>query len=203
MADPRIDDVLSFWFGAAGDSPEARMKRWFMPDPAFDAAIRTRFGDLIEEAAAGRLTGWPATARGALALVIVLDQFPRNVFRGTSGAFAHDWKALQVARTAIADGHDRELGFLERMFLLLPFEHAEDRETQVESVAAYEALHAEAVAAGAPPGELATLAGAVDYAHRHKVIIDRFGRYPHRNALLERTSTGEEVEFLQQPGSSF
>jgi uncharacterized protein (DUF924 family) len=203
MADARIDDVIRFWFGAAGDSPDARMQRWFRPDPAFDAEIRTRFGALVDEAAAGKLTGWPATARGALALVLVLDQFPRNIFRGTARAFAHDPQALEAARSAIAEGHDRELGFLERMFLLLPFEHSEDRATQEESVAAYAALHAEAVAAGAPAGELQTLAGALDYAHRHKAIIDRFGRYPHRNAILERTSTGEEVDFLQQPGSSF
>lgn len=201
--DPRIDDVLSFWFGAADDTPEARQKRWFMPDPAFDAEIRTRYGDLIDDAAAGKLTGWPATARGALALVILLDQFPRNVSRGTARAFAHDAQALGVARAAIAGGLDRQLGFIERMMMRLPFEHAEDRETQRESVAAFEALHAEAVAASASQGEIASLAGAVDYAHRHKAIIDRFGRYPHRNAILERTSTGEEVEFLQQPGSRF
>jgi uncharacterized protein (DUF924 family) len=203
MPDPRIDDVISFWFGAAGDSPQARMKRWFMPDPAFDAEIGTRFGDLVEEAAAGKLTGWQTTARGALALVLVLDQFPRNLFRGTARAFAYDARALDASRAALAEGHDRELGFLERMFLLLPFEHAEDRVTQRESVDHYEALQAEAIAAGAPAGDLQTLAGAVDYAHRHKVIIDRFGRYPHRNAILERTSTGEELDFLQQPGSSF
>ncbi|HUQ03936.1 MAG TPA: DUF924 family protein [Kofleriaceae bacterium] len=203
MGDPRIDDVISFWFGAAGDSPETRMQRWFRPDPAFDASIRTRFGALLDEAAAGKLTGWPATPRGALALILVLDQFPRNVFRGTAGAFAYDARALDAARGALAEGHDRELGYLERMFLLLPFEHAEDRETQRESVAHYEALHAEAKAAAAPAGEIATLAAALDYAHRHKAIIDRFGRYPHRNALLERTSTGEEVDFLQEPGSSF
>jgi len=203
MADPRIEDVINFWFGGADAAPQIRMQRWFRPDPAFDAEIRTRFGGLVDEAAAGKLTGWPATARGALAFVLVLDQFPRNIFRGTARAFAHDAKALEAARAAVADGLDRQLGFMERMFLLLPYEHAEDRETQLESVAAYTALHAEAVAAGAPEADIASLAAALDYAHKHKVIIDRFGRYPHRNAILERTSTGEEVDFLQQPGSSF
>jgi uncharacterized protein (DUF924 family) len=201
--DPRIEDVLGVWFGDPGESAEARGKRWFMPDPAFDDALRRRFGDLLAEAARGKLDAWKATPRGALALVILLDQMSRNIFRGTPRAFAQDQRALAVARAMIATGQDRALSFIERTFVLLPFEHEEDREVQREAVAAFEALHAEAVAAGAPADELGALATGVDFARRHAVIIERFGRFPHRNAILERTSTGEEVEFLQQPGSRF
>lgn len=201
--DARIDDVLSVWFGAADDPPAARQQRWFMPDPAFDAELRGRFGDLVEAAARGELDAWQATARGALALVIVLDQFPRNIFRGTARAFAQDERALGVARAAVAAGRDRELAYLERVFLYLPYEHAEDRATQRESLRLYQALRDGAVAAGAPEDIVKWLDVTLDYARRHAVIIERFGRYPHRNAILGRTSTGEELEFLQEPGSSF
>jgi uncharacterized protein (DUF924 family) len=201
--DDRIEEVLSAWFGDPGESREDRGKRWFMADPAYDAALRERFGDLVEAAARGELDAWQATPRGALALVILLDQLSRNIYRGTARAFAQDARALAVTRAAIAAGHDKALDWTERSMLLMPFQHAEDREIQRESVAAFEALHAEAVAAGAPEADVKSLANGADFARRHAVIIDRFGRYPHRNAVLERTSTGEEVEFLQQPGSRF
>lgn len=201
--DAGIEDVLATWFGAPDETPETRGKRWFVPDPAFDAELRRRFGDLLESAARDELSAWRSTPRGSLALVILLDQLSRNIFRGTARAFAQDDQALAIARAAIAAGQDRALTFTERTFLILPFEHTEDRETQRESVAAFQALHAEAIAAGAPKAELDMLASGVDFARRHAAIIERFGRYPHRNAILERTSTGEEVEFLQQPGSRF
>jgi uncharacterized protein (DUF924 family) len=200
--DSRIDEVLSLWFGVADQAPEARQKRWFVADPAFDDELRRRFGDTLGAAARGELDAWADTPRGALALVIVLDQFSRNIFRGSGHAFSQDARALKVARAALA-AHDAALSWMERYFLRMPFMHAEDRLVQRESVETFRALHAEAIAAGAPAGDLAALAAAVDYAQRHAVIIERFGRYPHRNAILERTSTGEEVEFLAEPGSRF
>jgi uncharacterized protein (DUF924 family) len=201
--DPRIEEVLSAWFGPPDETPEARGKRWFVADPAYDAELRDRFGDLVASAARGELDAWQATPRGALALVILLDQLSRNIYRGTARAFAQDARALAVTRAALAAGHEKSLDWTERTMLLMPFQHAEDRDTQRESVAAFDALHAEAVAAGAPEDRVKSLANAADFARRHAAIIDRFGRYPHRNATLERTSTGEEVEFLQQPGSRF
>ena len=203
ITDARIDDVLAVWFGPPDEAPAARQRRWFVADPAFDDELRRRFVDVIGAAGRGELSDWQATARGSLALVIVLDQLSRNVFRGTALAFSQDASALAVARASVAAGQDRELTYGERAILLMPFMHAEDRDTQRESVAAFEALHAEAVAAAAPAGEVAALAGAADFARRHAAVIERFGRYPHRNAMLERTSTGDEAEYLSQPGAGF
>ncbi len=193
--DARIDEILGFWF--------ADPARWFVRDPQLDATIRERFGALHEHAADGHLHDWPATPRGALALVVVLDQFSRNLHRDSPRAFARDGRALATTRAALAAGHDRALAWLERYMLLMPFMHAEDVAVQRESVAAFDALHGEAAASGAAPGELDTLARAADYARRHAAIVERFGRFPHRNATLGRPSSEEELAFLEQPGSSF
>jgi uncharacterized protein (DUF924 family) len=176
------EDVLGFWFG------ELRPEQWFKKDAALDQEITRRFGDLHRTLAHGVPADWLATARGALAAVIVLDQFPRNMFRGGAAAFATDGLALSVAEAAIAKGFDARLGVSERKFLYLPFEHAEDGAAQARSVQLYQAL-----------GDK----DALDYALRHKAIIDRFQRFPHRNAALGRTSTAEELAFLKEPGSSF
>lgn len=201
--DDRIEEVLQAWFGAPDEPPTERQKRWFMPNPAYDAELRTRFGDLVEDAARGLLDDWQATARGSLALVVLLDQLSRNIYRGSPRAFAQDAQALAVSRAAMEAGHDRELGFDERMVMLLPFEHTEGRGVQRESVAAFEALHADAVAAGAPAGQVAMLAAGVDFARKHADVIERFGRYPRRNAVLERTSTADELEYLSGPSPGF
>jgi uncharacterized protein (DUF924 family) len=183
------DEVLDFWFGGvAGDDFTSRNGVWFRKDKAFDAAIRDRFAALQGEAAAGRLSAWEAAPRSALALVIVLDQFPRNMFRGTSQAFATDPMALAAAKRAIERGFDSRLQPVERLFLYLPFEHSESLADQERSVALLGSL-----------GD----ANALDYAKRHRAIIARFGRFPHRNANLGRPSTPEEIAFLKQPGSSF
>jgi uncharacterized protein (DUF924 family) len=174
--------VIAFWFVPGGDA------RWFAADPAFDEEIRSRFGALVEQALAGDLADWTASARGALALCLVLDQFPRNIWRGSPRAFSCDAMARSVARDAIAAGHDRELPPDQRAFLYLPLEHSEDLADQDACVALLRAL-----------GDSRLL----DYAQRHRDIVARFGRFPHRNAVLGRTSTAEESEFLQQPGSSF
>jgi uncharacterized protein (DUF924 family) len=182
-------DVLEFWFGDAV-SPRSE---WFRKDAAFDATIAARFGPTIERALAGGLDGWNASEQSQLAHVIVLDQFTRNVFRDTACAFAGDDRALALARDLVARGADRLLTPLQRWFAYLPFEHAEDIAAQTESLRLFDALAREAPA----------LADAATWARRHQEVIARFGRYPHRNTVLGRASTAEELLYLQQPGSGF
>ena len=183
------DEVLAFWFGSA---PHAARAAWFRKDPAFDAEIRSRFGAAIEAALAGGYRDWTATPRGSLARVLLLDQFTRNAFRDTLRAFAGDTQALATAQAAVDAGQDRALDRHERTFLYLPFEHAEDSIVQERSLALFRALAAEM---GEP--------GNLEWAEKHAAIIRRFGRYPHRNAILGRASTPEEIAFLREPGSSF
>jgi uncharacterized protein (DUF924 family) len=193
----RPEDILTFWFGA-GAEPEERFAVWFGKDDTFDRTVRERFSATVEAAGRGELDGWAATPRGCLALVVVLDQLPRNAFRGSARAFAFDAKARAVVREGLARGDDAGLHPLEAAFFYLPLQHSEDVGDQQESVHRYEALHARA-----PPALQAFTASSLDYARRHQVIVERFGRFPHRNALLGRPSTPEEQEFLTQPGSSF
>ena len=182
--------VLDFWFGT-GD--QARPE-WFRKDPAFDALIRGRFGALIDAALAGAIDDWAGRSpQAALARILVLDQFTRNAFRDTARAFAGDAQALRAARDLVARGFDRLLTGRQRGFAYLPFEHAEDRAAQQEAMRHFTALVAE------HPG----LADLLLWARKHQEIIERFGRYPHRNALLGRADTADEAAFLQQPGSSF
>jgi uncharacterized protein (DUF924 family) len=192
--DPRARDVLECWFGAPGTADfGVERKSWFKRSDAFDTMLRQRFGALIDEALHGALDSWTRTPLGALALVIVLDQFSRNCHRGTARAFSADAKALLVAQQMVASGADRQLpGVHHRAFAYLPFEHDETLESQRESVRLFNALEVEA------PG-----ADYVGSAIRHAKIIERFGRFPHRNALLGRPSTVEEMAFLREPGSSF
>ena len=185
--------VLDFWFGAAG-SPEYGWPRdaWFKKSDAFDDAIRARFLDVHRQAAGGRLQPWCTAPDSLLALIVVLDQFPRNLFRGTSRAFASDTQALAAAQLAVARGFDRLLLPVQRWFVYLPFVHAEDLALQRRCLELFEGLR------GDPDSAV-----SIDYARRHCEIIERYGRFPHRNAILERISTPEEIEFLQQPGSAF
>lgn len=184
-----IDAVLAFWFG---EVPGERRKAWFVKDPAFDREIEARFLALHESAAAGALAGWAHAPRGALALILLTDQFPRNLFRGSPRAFATDPLALSTAKHVIAEGWDNGMRPVERMFVYLPFEHSESIAEQDRSVALF-----------APLAVFAETADAADFAERHRVIVKRFGRFPHRNAALGRASTPEETEFLKQPGSGF
>ena len=186
-------DVLAFWFGSEGEPGYGEFRsQWFQKDEAFDREVADRFGDLYERAAAGELDAWREEAEGCLALVIVLDQFPRNMFRGDARTHATDGKALEVAKYAIERALDRELPAFQRMFLYMPFMHAETVEDQRRSVQLFGGLAGEP---GAPD--------VTEYAVGHKKIVERFGRFPHRNALLGRETTPEEAEFLTQPGSSF
>jgi uncharacterized protein (DUF924 family) len=194
MTDPRIRHVLDFWFRPENDPMHLQPRpEWFRKDAAFDASIRDGFGTLIEEALAGRIDDWSSTEQGTVARIVVLDQFTRNVFRDTARAFAGDAQALAAAKALVASGRDRVLPAAHRMFVYLPFEHAEDLGLQDECVRLMQAL-------GAADGRFGDLVG---YAEKHRVIIRRFGRFPHRNALLGRSSTPDELEFLKQPGSSF
>ncbi len=176
------EEILTFWFE---QTPEAA---WWKVDAAFDARVRERFLPLLVQAAAGELHGWRDSARGRLAEVIVLDQFPRNIHRGTPEAFAHDPMALALSQEAVRAGALDELPPVQRSFLLLPWMHSES--PAIHAVA--EGLYRDHAPAENHQFEL-----------RHKAIIDRFGRYPHRNAILGRESTPEERVFLQQPGSAF
>jgi uncharacterized protein (DUF924 family) len=195
---PSPEDVLTFWFGAPGSPPLANARRWFARDDAFDAEIAKRFGELARSAAAGELEAWRESPTGALALVIVLDQFSRNLHRDSPLAFANDPVARDVAKDVRARRFDRALGPIERSFLYLPYEHAEDLATQEESVALFTELLAQA-----PPELAESLRDTLDWARRHRDVIARFGRFPHRNAVLGRASTPAEIEFLKEPGSRF
>ena len=192
--DAQARAVLDFWFGAADDPSHGQpRKQWFEKSEVFDAQIRDRFGALTERAIAGDLAHWAAAPQSALAQVIVLDQFTRNVFRGTARAFAGDQRALAAARALIDAGIDRALPGVQRQFVYLPFEHAEDIGAQNDAVRLFAQLERDAPEVGQ----------LLVWAQRHHEIIARFGRFPHRNAALGRSSTPEEIEFLKQPGSSF
>lgn len=195
------EEVLAFWFGTL--DPEGRAAkeiaaRWWTKDPEFDQALRDRFGALHEEVLRGEHDDWLASARGRLAAVIVLDQLSRNMFRGSARMFAADDRALAMAEEGIARGEDRELAYAERSFLYLPLEHSEDLVRQERCVELFRTWRDEA-----PEALRGGIDDSLDYAIAHRDIIRRFGRFPHRNALLGRESTAEELEFLKQPGSSF
>jgi uncharacterized protein (DUF924 family) len=189
--DPRAAEVLSFWFGDAIEYG-TRLKQWFEKNAAFDDAIRARFLTVYEDAAAGRLSQWRASPPECLAFIVVLDQFSRNLFRNDARAFAADPLALETARDAIARGVDRQLLPVERQFVYLPFEHSESLEDQRRCCALMEELKAFPETNSLP-----------EWAQKHMAVIERFGRFPHRNAALGRASTPEEVEYLAQPGAGF
>jgi uncharacterized protein (DUF924 family) len=174
--------VLHFWF------EELTPKQHFMKDAALDATIGKRFGETLEAAARCELFAWRTTAEGRLAEIIVLDQFSRNVYRDTPRAFAQDALALVLAQELVASGDNRNLPSAQRAFAYMPYMHSESA-----------LVHAQAVALFSQPG----MEGNLSFELRHKEIIDRFGRFPHRNAILGRTSSAQELAFLSEPGSSF
>lgn len=186
-------EILDFWFGREGEEGYGEFREaWFTKDPEFDREVRDRFEGAYEEAAAGRLEHWKDEARSCLALIILLDQFTRNMFRGEPKTYATDDKALEAARHAVEHAYDRELTPYGRLFVYLPFEHSEDLEDQRFSVELFRGLAAEMGSED-----------LLDYAVRHLEIIERFGRFPHRNEILGRATTPEEAEFLRGPDSSF
>jgi len=189
MPNYRAEDVLAFWFGEGADYGR-RHKRWFEKQPGFDAEVAQGFLGLYERLAGGR--EWLDRARERLSRILVLDQFPRNMFRGTARAFATDALALETARLAVQRGDDQMMLPVERLFLYLPFEHSEALEDQER-----------ACTLTAPLDAFPETDDAHRYALAHRDVIRRFGRFPHRNAIIGRESTAAELEFLKQPGSSF
>ena len=200
-ADPRIATVLEFWLGAVVPTDASALTRqplWFTKSDALDDDIRSRFGNWVQDARAGLLDGWAETAHGRLALVVLLDQFSRNAWRGRPESFAGDDRALALALQAQDNSHWEALAPLARFFLALPLEHAEDPALQARSVALFTQL-----AAQATPQTQPVLSSALEFAHKHQQVIARFGRFPQRNAALGRTSTAEEAAFVAQPGTGF
>ncbi|MCA8899903.1 MAG: DUF924 domain-containing protein [Hyphomonas sp.] len=197
---PTPQDVLDFWIGDATNSPEAagrQNKLWFTKSDETDAELRARFGPLLETLShLPAAEDWAARGpQGRLAAIIVLDQFSRNLFRGDARAFHQDGLALLLAKDGIALGEDTGLSECERIFWYLPFEHSEAPEDQDTSVALFTALHRDA-----REGFKGLVESTLDYAHAHKAVIDRFGRYPHRNEALGRASTEEETAWLAKGG---
>jgi uncharacterized protein (DUF924 family) len=193
MTSQYATEILEFWFGnpQAVDYGKPRSV-WFQKDDNFDQLLRDHFLFLYEQAAAGLLESWKEDDQSCLALIILLDQLPRNLFRNTLKAFATDPQALATAKYALAHGYNQALLPVQRWFIYLPFEHSELKEEQARSLQLWEQLRGD-------PDSIS----AIDYAHRHAEVIQRFGRFPHRNSILGRLSTLEEIEFLKQPGSSF
>jgi len=186
--------VLDFWFGQPTDPEYGKdRKAWFAKDEAFDAEVRSSLGTTIEQGLRGELDAWAADGRPALARIVLLDQLTRNAFRDTPRAFAGDALALAAASRMVGERSDEALPTFMRAFVYRPFEHAEGLAMQDEAVRLFTRLVAEDPAAG--PN--------LDYAHRHRAVIERFGRFPHRNVILGRQSTAEEIEFLKLPGSGF
>ena len=194
-------DVLEFWFGPEGvvDDHTARSQLWFTPSTEFDDQIRTQFGKAIQSAMTGELSHWCASPEGTLGLVLLLDQFTRNVFRGSAKAFQADSLTVTLVREAIDRKHDRVLDPVRRSFLYLPLEHSEDLEDQKQCVELFTQLEQECAGTDLEKAAQVWLSYAVD----HFVIIERFGRFPHRNALLGRSSTPEEVSYLNDDAPTF
>lgn len=189
----RVDQILDFWFGRPDESDYGKQRSfWFSKKLEFDQEVQNRYSRDYEKAVAGQLDHWRDAPRSCLALILLLDQFPRNMFRGTAKAFASDPQALSVAQHAVANGFDQELLTVQRWFVYLPFEHSENLADQRQCTKLFASLSDD-------PDSIST----IDYAVHHRSVIERFGRFPHRNKILGRATTPEEAEFLKQPGSSF
>ena len=187
------ETVINFWFGKPNEEIYGQPRKcWFIKEREFDRQVQSRFLETYHQATKGKLISWQQQPLSCLALIIVLDQFPRNMFRNSSQAFATDSQALQLAKYAVNLRFDRQLLPVQRWFVYLPFEHSENLADQQTSVKLFETLQ----------GDRNTQ-DTIDYAYRHLKIIERFGRFPHRNKILGRKSTLEEEDFLQQPGSQF
>ena len=189
----QANQILDFWFGKPDEADYGKPRKvWFTKNPEFDQEVRSRFLIDYQQAAAGHLDDWKASPLGCLALIILLDQFPRNMFRGQPQAFATDPQSLAYAHHTVTQGFDKELLPIQRCFVYLPFEHSENLAHQRQAIELFSTLK-----------DYPECASGVDYAHRHLKVIERFGRFPHRNEILGRETTLEEAEFLKQPGSSF
>jgi uncharacterized protein (DUF924 family) len=198
-ADFNWQEVLETWFGNVCENPDAlsgRMPWWFGPDQARDRQLANHYGDHCEAALAGQLGGWQAAPLSRLALILLLDQFPRNLFRGTPLAFSGDDRAAMLCLSGVQAGLDRQLLPVERVFFYMPLQHAEDAVTQQVSVKLFRGLADEQSASS-------EYAGFAGYAKKHLDIIDRFGRFPHRNETLGRPATADEISYLEEGGERF
>ncbi|MFT4712795.1 MAG: hypothetical protein ACJAVI_000200 [Candidatus Azotimanducaceae bacterium] len=190
-----VDSILSFWIGTAADDPVvagSKTKLWFMSSPAADHDLQLRFSNLLSEAEQGLLENWQQCPLGGLALVILLDQFSRNIYRGSASAFANDDAALKIAKNIVTSGQHLSLKPIERVFLHMPFEHSESLEIQNQSVSLFKTLTTEATEEWRPQ-----LKAFTDHAIEHREIISKFGRFPHRNKILGRSNTAGENLYLQ------
>ena len=193
--------LLDWWFGNALDANEVAAQRnalWFGKSACQDVDSENRFGGLVRQALDGGLQEWEREPQSWLALVLLLDQLPRMIFRDSPRAYAGDARAQQLVRQGLEAGFDRQLPRIERVFVYIVLEHAEDLASQNEAVRLYEELQGES-----SESEKVLFAGYLAYAHKHQVVIARFGRFPHRNAILGRESSAEETQFLTEPGSRF
>ncbi len=199
MAHP--DEVIEFWFADSLDSPEATAARssfWFGNDPSADSLIWELYADTVIDAAAGHYDDWLQTARGRLAMIIVLDQFPRNIFRGTAEVYRYDPMANTLAHAGVALGQLAGMSVPEQAFFLMPYQHSEELEVQSQGVALMQAM-----VASAPPEWQAQAQNFADFAVRHHDIVENYGRFPHRNKVLGRLSTKDEDHFLSEGGETF
>jgi uncharacterized protein (DUF924 family) len=189
----QFQEILEFWFTKSDEADYGKSdKVWFVKDTKFDEEVRSRFLNTYQQAVSGKLNSWQESPLSCLALIILLDQFPRNMFRDQPQAFATDEQALKFAQYAVERNFDQQLLPIQRWFIYLPFEHSENLEDQQKAVALFSTLKDD------PDSK-----SSIDYADRHLEIIERFGRFPHRNKILDRKNTPEEEEFLKQPGASF
>jgi len=196
-----IEAIFEFWFGSDPDDRVVAKEKsalWWSKNTQIDNEIRQRFESSVIRATAGELSDWQSNPRGRLALILLTDQFPRNIYRDSAGAFAHDSKALAWCLDGIEQGLDLKLRPIERVFFYLPLEHAESLEHQERAVKYFGQL-----VANVGPEHKQTFQEYLDFAVRHRDIIARFGRFPHRNKILGRASTPQELAFLNEPGSSF
>lgn len=201
MEDPEIQRVLDFWFaddGLSSPTIDGRMERWFSADPVLDTEIREQFGDLVRRASTGALNRWAGTPEGRLALILLLDQFRRNIFRGTAEAFARDALALKLCVEGAMDGAYKSLGAFQQAFFFMPLQHAESLKIQERSVKIYQGL-----VNTASETLKATFATFAEFAELHRDIVASFGRFPHRNQALGRENTPAEAEFLEAGTPSF
>ncbi|MEX2162925.1 MAG: DUF924 family protein [Sulfuricaulis sp.] len=196
-----VESILHYWFGGAANNAEIVREKsalWWKKDPGVDAEIRRRFEMMLDAEIKDEFASWSSSPRGQLARVLLCDQFPRNMYRDSPRAFDYDERARKLAREALDAGRDKKLRPVERVFLFLPFEHSEAVDDQVLGLRLYTALVEDV-----PETDRPTYQKFLEFARKHKEIIDRFGRFPHRNAILGRQSTAAEAEFLKGPGSSF
>jgi uncharacterized protein (DUF924 family) len=194
------ETVREFWFGAGSDDAVVAREKsnlWWSKNAEIDRSIKQRFEDLLNQAGRGELDTWSNTAAGRLALIVLTDQFPRNMYRDTPQAFAFDSLARDWCKSGIDRGFDQQLRPIERVFFYLPLEHSESLHDQYLAVALFEKL------SSASPEAASNFAGFLDFAKRHRDIVERFGRFPHRNVILGRESSPQELAFLQEKGSSF